>query len=211
MIGVDEAGKGAVLGSMFVAAVEYRPGSVEDDVDGRLDDSKRLSSETRTDMEEVLREMSHYVLEVKTDEVDRYVEEGRMNHLVAESHAHVLEKVKTEPEKVSAVVDASDVSTERFEKRVTEKTGFDGDVTAEHDADSKYGCVMAASVLAKVERDRHIEEYGVGSGYPSDPRTRKYLENYVETNEELPKIARTSWSTSKQMLEKISQSSFDEF
>ena len=78
-------------------------------------------------------------------------------------------------------------------------------IVAEHRADEKYIPVAAASILAKVLRDEHIEllkkVYGdLGSGYPSDPRTRNWLKRYYEEHGELPPIVRRSWSTIKKVL-----------
>jgi ribonuclease HII len=76
--------------------------------------------------------------------------------------------------------------------------------------------VAAASIVAKVERDRHVDdlraEYGeVGSGYPSDPTTRTFLRDYVRDHGELPACARTSWKTCDDVLVAATQSALDEF
>jgi len=89
-------------------------------------------------------------------------------------------------------------------------------VTAEHGADDEYDLVAAASVVAKVARDAHVEtlaeEYGdVGSGYPSDPTTREFLEGYVGEHGELPDCARASWQTSRDALAAAEQSALGEF
>ncbi|HIH42633.1 TPA: ribonuclease HII [Candidatus Woesearchaeota archaeon] len=79
-------------------------------------------------------------------------------------------------------------------------------IIAEHKADFNYPVVSAASILAKVTRDAEIhkieqkvrKELGnavnIGSGYPSDPYTQKFLkENYKK----FTGIFRKSWSTYK--------------
>jgi ribonuclease HII len=68
--------------------------------------------------------------------------------------------------------------------------------------------VGAASVLAKVKRDEEIEkiieEHGdIGSGYPSDPKTQKYLHEYVQKHKRLPPFTRIFWSTATKALEEI--------
>jgi RNase HII (EC 3.1.26.4) len=69
---------------------------------------------------------------------------------------------------------------------------------------------MAASILAKHEREQHVaalrEQHGdVGSGYPSDPVTQTFLEDYVDTHGELPACARRSWQTSQDALNAAAQ------
>ncbi len=94
-------------------------------------------------------------------------------------------------------------------------------MTAEHGADESHPVVAAASVVAKVERDRVVaaldEEYrsrgydGIGSGYPSDPTTRAFLREYVAREGDLPACARRSWSTCDDLLAANEQSALDEF
>jgi ribonuclease HII len=76
--------------------------------------------------------------------------------------------------------------------------------------------VGAASIIAKVERDTHVDaladEYGdVGSGYPSDPTTREFLASYVAAHDQLPACARSSWSTCEDVLAAAQQSTLGEF
>ena len=105
------------------------------------------------------------------------------------------------PEK--AIVDAVDVKAERFQENLKKDTGFN--IVAEHKADDKYIEVSAASIIAKAERDAQISEInkdyiktgGIGSGYPSDPTTKKFLTNY--TYDEMPEFVRRSWATVAKM------------
>ena len=92
----------------------------------------------------------------------------------------------------------------------------DVDLRAEHGADATYPIVGAASILAKVAREDHVEEltaeYGpVGRGYPSDPQTREFLESFVREHGELPDCARRCWQTSKDVLHALDQSSLSDF
>ena len=75
--------------------------------------------------------------------------------------------------------------------------------------DSLFPAAAAASIVAKVERDREVEtierEAGVpvGSGYPSDPVTIGYLEEYLRVHRDLPPHTRRSWETARRMLDAI--------
>ena len=109
--------------------------------------------------------------------------------------------IRLNPEK--AIVDAVDVKAERFQRNLCESTGLN--VIAEHKADDKDIEVSAASIIAKAERDAQIAEInkdyikmgGIGSGYPSDPTTKKFLTNY--TYDEMPDFVRRSWATVSKM------------
>ena len=80
-------------------------------------------------------------------------------------------------------------------------------IISENKADSNYVVVGAASIIAKVTRDNEIEKlakkYGdFGSGYPADPNTQKYLEDYVKENKRLPPFSRIFWKTCENVLKK---------
>ena len=83
-------------------------------------------------------------------------------------------------------------------------------------ADEDHPIVSAASVIAKVERDAHVadlaDEYGpLGSGYPSDPETRAFLEAHVAETGQLPGCARASWRTAVDVLGRAAQAGLSEF
>ena len=208
--GVDEAGKGPVLGSMFAAAVAGDPGDLPDGVA----DSKRLAPGRRETLDEAIREsMQVGVAEVPVERIDD--PETDMNELGVAAQADALAQVASDG--LAGYVDAADVDEARFGARVTAGVDADVDVTAEHGADDEYDIVAAASVVAKVERDAHVhalaDEYGtdVGSGYPSDPTTRDFLEQYVREHGELPGCARVSWQTSEDALAAAEQSALGDF
>jgi ribonuclease HII len=220
-IGVDEAGKGPVLGPMIAAAVRADEGDLPDGID----DSKRLTAATRESIATQLRESSTIAVGlgvVTTDEID--YPETDMNSLTVAAQVRALGEVAGEGD--HALVDAGDVSESRFARRVQEGVADAGtdteggvaiDVTAEHGADEASRLVGAASVIAKVERDSRIaalnEEYDadIGSGYPSDSTTRTFLREYVEEHGTLPACARESWQTSRDVLAARDQASLGEF
>ncbi|MEM3612884.1 MAG: ribonuclease HII, partial [Candidatus Bathyarchaeia archaeon] len=68
----------------------------------------------------------------------------------------------------------------------------------------KYPVVSAASIIAKVERDREIAElkakYGdFGCGYPTDPKTLAFLRRCLENFKEYPEFVRRSWKPAKKI------------
>jgi len=218
--GVDEAGKGPVLGSMFAAAVLADPSALPEDVG----DSKGISADRRETMAAEIRDVAERVAvaEIPVWEIDD--EETDMNTLTVVAHARALSQLCVGGQAVkqngsgdlSGFVDAGDTNAVRFGQRLRDRVDAELDLRAEHEADENHRIVGAASVIAKVARDAHVEalsaKYGeVGSGYPSDPTTRDFLEEYVETYDELPDCARESWQTSKDALAAAAQASLDAF
>ncbi|MFC6873551.1 ribonuclease HII [Halobellus marinus] len=216
-IGSDEAGKGPVLGPMVAAAVRGAPEQIPD----RVDDSKQLSVAVREEIARTLRGQSDVAVGVAVIGTERIDDaETDMNSLTVAAHAEAVAAVAQEGDALLA--DAGDVSESRFAERLRDGVADAGtsiDVRAEHGADTRDPLVAAASVVAKVRRDALIgeldaeyDEYGpIGSGYPSDPQTRSFLRRYVGETGELPACARSSWSTSADVLAAAEQSSLSEF
>jgi len=210
--GADEAGRGPALGSMFVAAVAVDAASA---IPEDIDDSKNLSRGRREEFAAELRgddRVRAEIVEIPTERIDD--PESGMNELTVGAQARALDAV-VEAGTVG-IVDACDTDAERFARRVGDGVDAGVEVRAEHGADEAYPVVSAASVLAKVARDRHVdalaETYGdVGSGYPSDPTTRKFIRSYVDENGELPDCARESWGTCEDALAAAEQSALDQF
>ena len=207
--GVDEAGKGPVLGSMFAAAVVGAP----DDLPAGVADSKRLAPERREELAGEIRKCCEVgVAEIPVERIDD--PKTDMNTLTVDAQANALDAVAADG--LAGYVDAGDVDEARFGRRVADGVTADVDVTAEHGADDEYALVAAASIVAKVARDSHVAdiaaEYGdVGSGYPSDQATRDFLREYVREHDALPGCARESWQTSRDALAAAEQSGLDEF
>ena len=212
--GVDEAGKGPVLGPMVAACVVGDPDRLPDGVD----DSKRLSPARREELDAAVRGDASFavgVARVGTDRIDDPATD--MNALTVAAHVEAMDDVLADG--ASGVCDAGDVDADRFAGRVAAGVTADVTVHAEHRADESHPLVAAASVVAKVERDAAVDAlreryagYGdVGSGYPSDPTTRAFLAAYVEAHGDLPDCARRSWSTCDDVLAAAEQSSLDAF
>ncbi|MFC7176937.1 ribonuclease HII [Halosegnis marinus] len=206
--GVDEAGKGPVLGSMFAACVRGDPETLPEGVA----DSKRLAPARREELDAVVRERFDVgVAEIPVTRIDG---DEDMNTLTVAAHAAAVDAGAADGD--AGLCDAGDVSEARFARRVAAACERDVTVEARHRADEDDPLVGAASVVAKVARDAHVAalaaEYGdVGSGYPSDPTTRDFLREYVREHGTLPECARASWATSADVLAAAEQSGLDEF
>jgi ribonuclease HII len=209
--GVDEAGKGSVLGPMVVAGVAARSAAVFDDLG--VKDSKALAPAERERLFPLIKKRCKIaVVIIPAEEIDRIRREMTMNAIVARAHAQVIEKAHPK----IAYVDACDVNPLRYAETVKSHLSTPCEIVSEHHADDTYPIVSAASIIAKVTRDREIEklkiEYGdIGSGYPSDPVTIAYLSAYIDEHRIPPPIARKSWKTVSALLGKKSQSSLAAF
>jgi ribonuclease HII len=66
-------------------------------------------------------------------------------------------------------------------------------------ADGTYPVVGAASIVAKTTRDDALDDLArwgtLGSGYPSDPKTRSWLLEHARTGQPWPPFVRTRWQT----------------
>lgn len=222
--GTDEAGKGPVLGSMFAACVVADP----TDLPGGVRDSKRLSPQRRAELAHGIRQRARRVgvAEIPVSQIDD--PEMDMNTLTVHAHADAIldardaDSSRDDPQSLDGVpgmLDAGDTSADRFERRVAARLPHDLDLTAEHRADDTYVIVAAASIVAKVERDAHVDrlarQYGdyedIGSGYPGDPSTSRFLESYVADHGSLPDCARRSWRTSREALADAEQSGLEDY
>lgn len=208
-IGVDEAGKGPVLGSMFVAAVRATPRALP----AGVTDSKRLDRERRTELAAAIRQAAdRAVVEVPVDRID--APETDMSSLTVTAHGTAVNRLATDDD--SVVADAADPDAARFSRRLADALDTTPNLRATHRADETDTVVAAASIVAKVAREAHTDalaaEYGaVGSGYPSDETTRAFLRSYVEREGALPPCARRSWQTSTDVLAAREQASLDQF
>jgi len=204
--GVDDAGRGAVIGPLVVAGVLVDEKGLEKIETLGVRDSKTLRPKRREHLAaEILKIVKdHHIVKLSPKDIDRVVETGkklhRLNRLEAKAMAEVIAHLK--PDVV--YVDASDVLPERFSRHIAEELTFKVKIISEHKADKTYPVVSAASIVAKVERDRAIsvlhERYGeFGSGYASDRRTIEFLERWVKKHNEYPDFVRKSWAPAKRI------------
>ena len=102
-----------------------------------------------------------------------------------------------------AYVDAADVFEKRFGQHILEASSFKTQIVSEHKADRNYPIVSAASIIAKVERDKEVAalrtQFGdFGTGYLTDPKTNQFLKDWLKAHSEYPDCIRKSWKPAKQ-------------
>ncbi len=202
VVGVDEAGRGPLIGDMFVAVVgidSSRMGAVAA-VGAR--DSKSLDRDRRESVFQKLLEVLDVVVVVRASPSE--IDSKNLNLLFIEKVCQGLRKVVKMGFSIEKIYVDACGDPARIRNSLTRCiTGCE--IVAEHGADAKYPIVGAASIVAKVLRDWHIDQlksvYGdFGSGYPSDRRTIEWLKQWYQKHREIPPIVRRSWSTIERVL-----------
>jgi ribonuclease HII len=207
--GVDEAGRGPVIGPLVIAGVMFEEADLPKLVDLGVKDSKLLSPQKRETLAQQIKELAliHHTVWLSPAEIDRVVESKRKLHKLNRLEAQAMAKVISILKPDIVYVDASDVLADRFAEHIAENLEFSPKIVSEHKADVKYPVVSAASIIAKVERDKAIcqlqKKHGnIGCGYPSDPNTIKFLENWINKFGSYPDFVRKSWKTAKRVKSK---------
>lgn len=211
--GVDEAGRGPVIGPLVICGIRVD----KDDLLRQLGvrDSKKLSRNQRESLSEKIEKVAEeiQIVEIAAEEIDAIREEMTLNQLEVKVFASVINRLKPS----IAYVDSADVNEERFGKDILQEIELPVDVISRHRADETYPVVSAASILAKIRRDQVVRRIGqevgepIGSGYPSDPITIRFLESWIERYDRLPPHTRKSWDTCSRLLRMKSLRRIDEF
>lgn len=207
--GVDEAGRGCVIGPLVVAGVSIEEKDLQKLVDLGVKDSKLLSPQKREELAIQIRKLALicHVVFLTPAEIDIVVESKRKLHKLNRLEAKAMARIITILKPDLVYVDASDVLAERFGEHIAEQLDFATKIVSEHKADLTYPIVSAASIIAKVERDKIISQlnqrYGnLGCGYPSDPKTVNFLEDWTTKFGSYPDFVRKSWKTAKRIKNK---------
>jgi ribonuclease HII len=208
--GVDEAGKGAVFGPLVVAAVACVSDEEARAVGAR--DSKTLSPKRRKEIYTVIAARFSVATRILTPgEIDARPR-ASLNTCIARAHAAVVSDLSPE----MAILDACDVDERRYKRTVAGFLSKKCRILSVHEADRIYPVVGAASIVAKVLRDRAIAELAlefgeIGSGYPSDPVTIAYLKQYLGDRKVPPPFARKSWATTRILMNELNQTRISDF
>mgnify|MGYP003308143635 FL=1 len=200
--GVDEAGRGSMLGPLVVAGISISKSKVNLLKKQGVRDSKKLSPAARERLYKKIIQIvdDHCIVKISPRIIDKSVSNHSLNHLEAKYMAKVISKLSPS----TAFVDSCDVNSKRFGKEISKLTS-NTKIRSYHHADSKFITVSAASILAKVSRDRAItrlsKKHDIGSGYPSDPKTKVFVKKSIRRNQNLT-FLRKSWKPVKILMKK---------
>jgi ribonuclease HII len=199
--GVDDAGRGSMLGPLVIAGVSINKTKLRKLSLLGVKDSKQLSPKSREQLYKKIVELAddYYVVRIYPRSIDLSVKNHQLNQLEAKYMAKVISKLNPD----TSYVDSCDVNPLRFGK-VISKLSKNKKIKSYHHADSKFVIVSAASIIAKVSRDKSIarlrKNYDLGSGYPSDSITVNFVKSYYDQHKMLPTFVRKSWKPSQKIL-----------
>lgn len=215
--GVDEAGRGAVIGPLVIAGV-----TIEKEHEDKLKklgvkDSKVLSPKKREELAKKIEEIASNVIVLR-------VQPCRIDDMRAAG----VNLDKIEAQKMAEIIDMSGGSTIYIDALTSNPKKFEGviksyaktngyDIVVKNYLDESVIAVSAASIIAKVERDKSIQEikekvnFDFGVGYPHDQRTVDFVESLIKKNKELPTFVRKSWVTTQMLMEKNWQKKVKDF
>lgn len=204
--GVDEAGRGPVIGPMILAGAVVQKEDEEKLRDLGVRDSKLIAAKKRDRIASILSKiLKHEIIVINPAEIDAYCAIGNgtnLNWLEADKSVEILKRLRPDV----AYIDSPSPNLKAYKAYLVERVkGIE--IHCEHKADANYLIAGAASILAKSKREETITElkkkYGdFGSGYMTDPKTKKFTE---ENWQKHPEIFRKSWQTYKNLLEKKKQ------
>lgn len=212
--GLDEAGRGPVIGPMVIAGVVIDDSRIPQLLDIGVKDSKKLTPKKREELLGSIMELieRHRVEIIPPEAIDGIRVAKNINLLEVEVFTGIINRLSPDVAQIGSV----DVDCTRFKKRICAGINQSVEVISVHHAEDAYPAVAAASIVAKTARDGEIaslwEQYGdFGSGYPSDPKTRAYIINKIELGEALPPIVRHSWKTITELANCIKNGSLKTF
>ncbi len=207
-----------MLGPMVMAIVVIDAKDEELLKELGVKDSKQLSPEEREKLfdEITKRVVYHNVVRIEPFEIDSFVAKRGLNILEAKKTAELIEEALRRFPLHTVYVDCPDIDPGRYRNTILNFLGKNVNIVAKHGADAEIPVVSAASILAKVVRDRIIKGisklYGeIGSGYPHDEITVRFVEAWVKKYRKLPPFARKSWSPSERILNKHTQTKIIEW
>ena len=212
--GIDEAGRGPVIGPLVACGVVIDENKIFELESIGVKDSKLLLPRKREELfVQIKKIVKAYEIAVLTPaEVDNALESENMNlnWLEAKTSADIINKLKPN----EAVIDCPSTNIKAYSDYIKNLLIIDVKLVVEHKADLNYPVVAAASILAKVVRDREIEKIkatiglDVGSGYPSDPKTKNFLS---ENWNKYPDIFRKTWSSYRKFSDSKKQKKLGDF
>lgn len=215
--GVDESGRGPVIGPLIVAGVTF-----EDDSELKklgVRDSKKLTPKKRQVLSKKIKEIAvnYDILVIPASSIDDMRKVMTLNEIEVYAFSKIIDKLKPE----FCYVDAADVNEKRFGKDILSNLSFKPKIVSKHRADDIYPIVGAASIIAKTARDENVKKLAknlqkklnlpLGSGYPADPVTKQFLRTWFETYGKPPPHVRHSWKTTQKLVKDSKIRKLDNF
>jgi len=186
-IGIDDATRCPVIGSLFVAGVLADRKAINHFKKIGVKDSKLLTKSKRFKLfEEILKHSNVAVTMITPECISKDVnldgEILNLNDKEMIAYLSIVNRLNTDD--VRIIVDNFEHSREGFVKRAEKYKKYNWNKwIIEHDADKKYTIVGAASIVAKCYSDMEFdylnEKYNLGSGNPNDSKTIEFIKKHL--------------------------------
>jgi len=209
--GIDEAGRGAVIGPMILACVSIdSKDSKKLEVIG-VKDSKELTPKKREELFKQIESIAKDIVVVKVSacKISSFKAKGiNLDKLEAMKIAEMITMIDAD----KIYIDSIEQNSEKFEKMIKEflpDEKKNAKLVVKNYLDESISVVSAASIIAKVERDKEIEEikkqvnFDFGVGYSHDERTREFIEKILQTEDHPPSYLRIHWETVQDIARKL--------
>ena len=193
--GIDENGRGSLVGPLVITCFIVEEGEVEKLKGFGVRDSKKLSKEKREEIFEKLKNYEFYYELILPIEIDVFLKNGSLNDLEAIYMAKLINRTDAKKYFID-----SPSNPKKFKEKVESHLKRSVELVVENKMDEKNLVVAAASIIGKVIRDREIKKIEeeikeeIGSGYPGDEKTIRFLENALKNKKNYDFI-RKSWVT----------------
>jgi len=180
-------------------------------------DSKVLTPKRREELAAEIEKIATniVVLRVQPCKIDSYRDSGvNLDKIEAIRMAEIIEMSNGS----TVFVDSLTQNSKKFKQLITSfLENKERDLVVENYLDESIPIVSAASIIAKVERDKAIDEikqevnFDFGVGYSHDKRTIDFVEKIIKEKKKLPPFIRRSWITTQMLQEKNWQRKLKDF
>ncbi len=199
VLGIDEAGRGPVIGPLVVAGVLLQEEHQQQLVALGVRDSKALPRGRRAAL---FPHIERIAQAVEALSLPAHALDGNLTQLELEATARLIKRLK--PDRVVIDAPVGPRALPAYREALRRLLPFACELTVENKADARYPVVAAASIVAKVRRDREIlrlhRKYGdFGWGYPSEPKVQRFLREWYAKNGSFPDCVRARWATARRI------------
>jgi len=206
LAGIDEAGRGSLLGHMVIAGVLIDEKDEETLKFIGVRDSKKLTPTRRNILASAIAQIAKKITVVSISPKD--IDSINLNEITARTSARIIDFFGPDRVVLDALSHGKGIAKYKDKVENFSRVSWQGiEIIAENKADENHVVVGAASIIAKVIRDNHIyriqqkyPDYKVGSGYPSDNVTRSFVKQVYEATGFLPLSVRKKWSSVKKII-----------
>ena len=209
LMGLDEAGRGCIIGDLVVGAFWIPESQLQALKDTGATDSKKLSVKKRQRILKILPDIGE---QNRVHITPQQIDNGNLNQLEELAFIELISGVQPDVIYIDAPTHPSGIPAveRRLKQALIARNAYTENTLPtfiiEPKADLNYPVVSAASIVAKVHRDLGLEQTpALGSGYPSDPKTRSWLKEIIRSKQSFPPCVRQRWGTIDNLKREVAQ------